>query len=90
MVDRAQRDTAARILRSFVDGTITNEEFEKQFPRGEDDSAAGGPPFDAAQAQAVCLYGCRRVAQPSTPPIRFLKGAAFDLTDLPAIVSSLP
>jgi hypothetical protein len=33
---------------------------------------AGGPPFDAAQAQGLRLYGCR--------VLRFLKGADFDST----------
>src|ERR1700686_3109100 len=51
MMNRTQRDAAARVLRSFVDGAITNDEFEAQFPRGEEDSA-----LPAIKANVWMLY----------------------------------
>ena len=39
MVDRTQRDTARRVLRSLIAGELTNDEFEAQFPRAEHDMA---------------------------------------------------
>jgi hypothetical protein len=51
MVNRTQRDAAGRVLRSFVDGAITNDEFEAQFPRGEEDSA-----LPAIKANMWMLY----------------------------------
>lgn len=36
MVDRANRDVAAQILRDFIDGKITNDEFMKRFPKCAD------------------------------------------------------
>src|SRR5437667_4707124 len=51
MVDRIQRDAASRVLRSFMDGAITNGEFEAQFPRSEEDSA-----LPAIKANVWMLY----------------------------------
>ena len=51
MVDRIQRDAASRVLRSFIDGAITNDEFEAQFPRSEEDSA-----LPAIKANVWMLY----------------------------------
>ena len=51
MVDRIQRDAASRVLRSFIDGAITNGEFEAQFPRSEEDSA-----LPAIKANVWMLY----------------------------------
>jgi hypothetical protein len=51
MVDRTQRDAARRVLRSFVDGAITNDEFEAQFPRGKED-----PALPAIKANLWMLY----------------------------------
>ena len=36
MVDRANRDVGAKILRDLIDGRITNDEFMSKFPRGTD------------------------------------------------------
>lgn len=51
MVDRIQRDIAGHILRSFINGAITNDEFEAQFPRSEEDSA-----LPAIKANVWMLY----------------------------------
>jgi hypothetical protein len=51
MVDRTQRDAARRVLRRFIDGEITNDEFEAQFPRSAEDSA-----IPAIKANAWILY----------------------------------
>jgi hypothetical protein len=51
MVNRTQRDAAGRVLRSLVDGVITNDEFEAQFPRGKEDSA-----LPAIKANVWMLY----------------------------------
>jgi len=39
MVDRNLRDAAAAVLEDFVDGRITNVEFEQRFPASKDDPA---------------------------------------------------
>lgn len=39
MVDRQARDTAAALLRQFIDGLITNDEHERKFPRNKQDTA---------------------------------------------------
>ena len=36
MVDRANRDVGATVLRDLVDGRITNDDFMSKFPRGTD------------------------------------------------------
>jgi hypothetical protein len=51
MVDRIQRDATSRVLRSFIDGAITNDEFEAQFPRSDEDSA-----LPAIKANVWMLY----------------------------------
>jgi hypothetical protein len=39
MVDRHARDIATGVLRQFMDGLITNEEYERKFPRNRRDPA---------------------------------------------------
>jgi hypothetical protein len=39
LVDRANRDVGATVLRDLADGRITNDEFMRRFPRGTDDPA---------------------------------------------------
>ena len=39
MVDRQARDMAAMVLRQFIDGSITNDEYERKFPRNKLDPA---------------------------------------------------
>ncbi len=39
MVDRNARDVAAGVLRQFIDGLITNEEYERRFARNKQDPA---------------------------------------------------
>ncbi len=51
MIDRTQRDAARRLLRSFIDGEITNDDFEAQFPRSAEDSA-----IPAIKANVWMLY----------------------------------
>jgi hypothetical protein len=51
MIDRTQRDAARRVLRSFIDGEITNDDFEAQFPRSAEDSA-----IPAIKANVWMLY----------------------------------
>ena len=44
MIDRASRDVAVKVLREFVSGKITNDEFVARFPRRDrgDDAALWG------------------------------------------------
>jgi hypothetical protein len=51
MVDRNQRHVASRVLRSFIEGAITNDEFEAQFPRAKHDTAV-----QAIKANVWMLY----------------------------------
>ena len=51
MIDRTQRDAARRVLRSFIGGEITNDDFEAQFPRSVEDSA-----IPAIKANVWMLY----------------------------------
>lgn len=51
MVNRKQRDVGARVLRDFIDGNITNDEFHARFPRNHDD-----PALDAVFVFAWGLY----------------------------------
>ena len=39
MVDRQARDIAADSLRAFVKGSISNEEYERRYPKSKDDPA---------------------------------------------------
>lgn len=39
MVDRHSRDIAAEALRDFMEGSISNEQYERRFPRNKDDPA---------------------------------------------------
>lgn len=39
MVDRDARDIAAQALREFADGSISNREYERRFPKSKDDPA---------------------------------------------------
>lgn len=39
MVDRHARDIAAEALREFMEGSISNDEYERRFPRNKDDPA---------------------------------------------------
>ena len=39
MVDRAARDSAASALRDFVNGSISNKEYERRYPRSKSDPA---------------------------------------------------
>lgn len=39
MIDRQARDTAAKVLQAFMDGTISNVEYEDSLPRSKDDPA---------------------------------------------------
>lgn len=39
MVDRHARDIAADALRDFVKGSISNEEYERRYPKSKDDPA---------------------------------------------------
>jgi hypothetical protein len=39
MVDRNARDVAAHVLRQFMEGSISNEEYEQRYPRSKDDPA---------------------------------------------------
>ena len=36
MVDRDNREIAAKLLRQLIDGVITNDEFMRAFPRSQD------------------------------------------------------
>ena len=51
MIDQTQRDAARRVLRSFIDGEITNDDFEAQFPRNAED-----PAIPAIKANVWMLY----------------------------------
>ena len=51
MIDRANRDIAARVLRDFAEGLSTNDDFERQFPRQSDD-----PGLAAIKANVWALY----------------------------------
>ena len=51
MIDRPRRDLARRVLQRFVEGAITNDEFEAQFPSGTEDSA-----LPAIKANVWMLY----------------------------------
>jgi hypothetical protein len=51
MVDRTQRDSASRVLQSFIDGVITNDDFEAQYPRLTSD-----PAIPAIKANIWMLY----------------------------------
>jgi hypothetical protein len=42
MVDRHARDIAAQALREFMEGSISNWEYERRFPRNKDDPALWG------------------------------------------------
>src|ERR1051325_1955266 len=39
MVDRSARDVAADVLRQFMEGAISNREYERRFPTSKDDPA---------------------------------------------------
>ena len=39
MVDRNARDIAADVLRQFMEGSISNQEYERRYPRTKDDPA---------------------------------------------------
>ena len=39
MVDRHARDIAADVLREFMEGSLSNQEYEKKYPRSKDDPA---------------------------------------------------
>src|SRR5258708_2804900 len=39
MIDRHARDIAAKTLRDFMEGSISNEEYERKYPRSKDDPA---------------------------------------------------
>jgi hypothetical protein len=39
MIDRHARDTGADALRDFVEGSISNEEYERRYPKSKDDPA---------------------------------------------------
>jgi hypothetical protein len=39
MVDRHARDIAASVLREFMEGSLSNQEYEKKYPRSKDDPA---------------------------------------------------
>ncbi len=42
MVDRHARDIAAEALREFMEGSISNREYERRFPRSKEDPALWG------------------------------------------------
>jgi hypothetical protein len=39
MIDRHARDIAADALRDFMEGSLSNEEYERRYPRSKDDPA---------------------------------------------------
>ena len=39
MVNRHNRDIAADLLRQFTEGSLSNQEYEKKYPRSKDDPA---------------------------------------------------
>ncbi|HZQ22697.1 MAG TPA: hypothetical protein VFA89_07840 [Terriglobales bacterium] len=39
MIDRHARDIAADALRDFMEGSISNDEYERRYPRSKDDPA---------------------------------------------------
>ena len=39
MIDRYARDIGAAALEEFLEGSITNEEYEEKYPRSENDPA---------------------------------------------------
>jgi hypothetical protein len=39
MVNRHARDIAADVLREFMEGSLSNQEYEKKYPRSKDDPA---------------------------------------------------
>jgi len=39
MIDRHARDIAAHALRDFMEGSISNEEYERRYPKSKDDPA---------------------------------------------------
>jgi len=39
MVDRNARDIAAEVLRQFMEGSLSNKEYEQKYPRSNDDPA---------------------------------------------------
>ena len=41
MIDRHARDMAADALREFMEGSISNEEYERRYPKSKDDPALG-------------------------------------------------
>jgi hypothetical protein len=51
MIDQSRRDAARRVLRSFINGAITNDEFDVQFRGVEHDSA-----LQAIKANVWMLY----------------------------------
>jgi len=42
MVDRAARDRAANAIRAFMEGSISNREYDRRYPRSKDDPAVWG------------------------------------------------
>ena len=56
MVDRAQREVGARVLQDFIQGRITNDEFDSQFPFSRDDAG-----LQAIRANVWMLYSDLRV-----------------------------
>lgn len=41
MIDQHARDIAAEALREFMEGSISNEDYERRYPRSKDDPALG-------------------------------------------------
>jgi len=39
MVDRDARNEATRVIREFADGEVSNEQYEKQYPKSDSDPA---------------------------------------------------
>lgn len=39
MIDRHARDIAAEVLQEFMQGSISNDEYERRFPGNKDDPA---------------------------------------------------
>ena len=55
MVDRKARDNAARVLRQLLDGTATNDDYERRFPTNKQD-----PSLWAVYIQSWFSYSDRR------------------------------
>jgi len=65
MIDRIQRDAARSLLRSFIEGAITNDEFDGRFPSVKHDSA-----LEAIKANVWMLYSdlhCHRLTGEFAP-----------------------